>query len=1190
MSGRRNAYRTARSALYAVALLMLLGIVGSFLMGARAQSLAQKAATGEARTVAEKVLPAVFTTADLEAPVSATRAKEIADSLDSGGLATTPFSALTVWKDDGTIVYSTDRTQIGKRLPEEAARLRAAEQGTGSSRVVEGSYSTLLPLTLKSGATAVAQLDEPYAPLFSGSAKPWRLIAIALAILFVADLFAIWRVTRAAASAAANAAFRPTQGHTAQAPASAGPSKKANAHEDHPPYMQPGFREEADARRGAEERAKVAEQHLAKLQEQYQRSLEELQASQKTVTEIRSGRVDPALEQRVLKTEGQIRLLEGQLERTEAERDKLARELSDARAQPPAPAAGTEAQERLREMELDADALRAELEGARAELDVARSEAEAAEREREADRQRADEEKESILAQATLLQDERDSMSGELRAIREQLATIHAEADAAEHVRSELEAAREERESISAQLEAARRDAEDAQAELRVLRDGEERAAVLDEQLEAARAQLETTKTKHREQLETAAAKHREQLETARAELEALKREELEPLRTGLQSEEVRHQQELESALREKESLAAELEAARARHEEALAAKDAESDDLIERHRAELQAELDSIEAGLKEQLDARALEMRAQIGAAQEEVAATQGELDAARDLLAASEAERAEVLAQLDESRAALADREGEATAIRADLESAQARLASLEAELAGARMELDAVANDAFGKETQLAEVVAEKEAVAADLAAAAEEVGLLRREIGSAKDEIAALSETHTGAEGVLAGLQAELQAADRDRATAESELEAARAELVQAQAEIQSELARGVELAERADRADRELAALAEQQLVAPVEDPHRVDLQEVLRVTQERLAGNSKKLEEVEYRTRAAEREVEAGQARIRELEGEIRRAQIEKAIRQLRGEDVDGESIAASEPQVTDEMVDLAVAIPIEDRRGATPFMRELSLDAKKTLTQILGVTLTLRHKKAPHEQAPLLRQLAAFARRLDHTVSDLADADKLARGSIELNVRKTNMRALVERVIEESGAASDHDVRLETEELVIAVDPVRSEQILSALVRCSGDRTPPGAQITVRLSRAQGGALITVEDREPSSDASLSPIVALLTEVLGGWAKVESHPNGGSAFRAFLPDRSQQVPQADGEPGADEPGYGDAVGAGGEAPAMVPRRDKLEIVVDELPSGAEPTGAYDPWRAGQLLVQELQRLSRED
>ena len=235
------------------------------------------------------------------------------------------------------------------------------------------------------------------------------------------------------------------------------------------------------------------------------------------------------------------------------------------------------------------------------------------------------------------------------------------------------------------------------------------------------------------------------------------------------------------------------------------------------------------------------------------------------------------------------------------------------------------------------------------------------------------------------------------------------------------------------------------------------------------------------------------------------------------QAMREIRGE-------GTRAPRTTLPRSPSTAAISIEDRRAASPFMQELSLDAKKSLTRILGITQILKHKKDAKEQAPLMRQLTAHTRRLDHIVADLADAERLSHGTVELTVRRTDLEPLIQRVVEESGLEADHELRVHAERLVVAVDPQRTEQIISALLRTSGDRTPPKKAITVRLLPSDGGALIVVEDPEPSSDASINPVVERFAEVQGGWAKVESQESGGSAFSVFLPDGAGLGDPADG------------------------------------------------------------------
>ena len=264
--------------------------------------------------------------------------------------------------------------------------------------------------------------------------------------------------------------------------------------------------------------------------------------------------------------------------------------------------------------------------------------------------------------------------------------------------------------------------------------------------------------------------------------------------------------------------------------------------------------------------------------------------------------------------------------------------------------------------------------------------------------------------------------------------------------------------------------------------------------------------------------------------------------------MRHIRGEDAPGGE--------ADEAIAVGEAAPLEDRRATSPFMKELSFDARKSLTRIMGITSILKHKKDAKEQAQLVRQLTAHTRRLEHIVSDLGDAERLVHGTIELTVRRTDLETLVRRVVEESGVDADHEVVIHADRLVVAVDPLRTEQILAGLLRASGDRTPAKKTIVVRLEQHEDGAMISVSDPEPSSDASMSPVVQRFAEAQSGWAKVEGREEGGSSFKVYLPD-----------------------GAGIGEPAG-PTRD-VKVVVDT------PTDDWEHSDGSSMLVQELHRLS---
>jgi hypothetical protein len=229
------------------------------------------------------------------------------------------------------------------------------------------------------------------------------------------------------------------------------------------------------------------------------------------------------------------------------------------------------------------------------------------------------------------------------------------------------------------------------------------------------------------------------------------------------------------------------------------------------------------------------------------------------------------------------------------------------------------------------------------------------------------------------------------------------------------------------------------------------------------------------------------------------------------------------------------------------------------MSMDAQKTISRMMGVAQLLKHKQGAKEQAQLVQQLTANGRRLGDTIRDLSDIDSLVTGTVSLELRNTDLESLIRRVLDESGIESEQDVRVEIEPVSIAVDRTRTEQIIQALLRSAGDRTPEGKTITVRLIRDKGGALIVVEDAESSAEISLSPMVRRLAEVQGGWAKVAPREGGGAAFQVFLP----------------------AGGPGGTPP--------LEPVEGDQAAAEPVKDEPNHWvQAEQALVRELRELSQ--
>ncbi|HUL86394.1 MAG TPA: hypothetical protein VLX89_12855 [Actinomycetota bacterium] len=1042
--------KIARALLAALGVFLILGIVGSMWMGSKARTSARDEIVHQAQAITDSSLSLAFQPSDLSNPATADRANALSDDIKSIVLDPSDFEEVTLYSPEGTILYSTQTSRIGNNLPGEKDSIKEALRGIPQTTDFDGTLSVMLPLRFRSGVgpPAAVELTHPDTTV-AAAAGPWRTNAFFLFALLVLLGVAVFGVARLLAVVADPAA---AEAETVR-PMTMPSLQQSRALTTQP--TQPGMREEGEARRRAEERARAAEDRLSLLQEQYGKTLEELQAYQ-AAPATQAGGVDPVLEERALRAEGQVRTLEQQIRTVTAERERLAGQLQDALR---APIPDAEDTARLREAELEAISLRAALEDTREkfaetqlELDAIRTSAATApdvKAELDAARAEARESRDALTAaEAQLLRTQR-----ELEDTRIDLDTAQAAAATAPEVKGELDAARVEMLEMQstltgteAQLLRAQRELDDARTELRGLRAEEQRAAMLEDEVRSAKAELESFRASHRADLVEREAEFEEKVRTTREDFQ-------------------RQITEMEESYRTQ----------------------------VEQHEAQLTSRITDAESA----------------------AATAAEELATARSEVAAARAEAASREQQLLEAH-------DEVTRLRTETKGHEAEMKERSAAVTQARKEADDMRRSLT--------------ALQADLARADEGVSQLREELEAERARATQIEDAaiHTERERAAQQARAEKLVRQLDEATGDN------AEL------------------------NRRLQDFEARRQLELADDQGRAQIDDLLRVTQERLAGQTEKLIAAEDRVKELELDVTVARDRLDVVEGDLRMHQMSEALRETReplpneaGEE--GETITAA-------------AVPFEDRRSSTPFTKELSLDAKKSLAKINAITALLKHKKESKDQAQLIKQLTAHARRLDHTVADLADADRLATGDVELQVRRTDMEALVNRVVEESMIDADHDVRIVAEPLKLRIDPLRTEQVLAGLLRVSGERTQHGKTIVVRLAPAEGGATLSVEDPEPSSDASISPVVRRLAEVQGGSVIAESRDGGGSAFRIFLPDGATPggVPAAPADDGS----------------AAAPGED-VHIVVGDTPQEDED----DPWEAEaahQVLAAELRRLAQ--
>ncbi|HZD18919.1 MAG TPA: ATP-binding protein [Actinomycetota bacterium] len=443
-----------------------------------------------------------------------------------------------------------------------------------------------------------------------------------------------------------------------------------------------------------------------------------------------------------------------------------------------------------------------------------------------------------------------------------------------------------------------------------------------------------------------------------------------------------------------------------------------------------------------------------------------------------------------------------------------------------------------------------------------------------------DTLEMMGSEHAEADGLAhsiaaAGLQVS-QAADELREAAERLM---RAEDQAAQAEARAHTAQ-----EQLEQGATKNAELLEM-LQAAREGQTEAD--ERRRRAEDRVADLEAASHEVEATVQEARTRAEEAEATAREAEARAGRAEEQLAlvaaqnaelltlVERAQEERADGDEEARHARQRLDEeteranaleqrlrdlearMQETAAEVPAapvtlivaDEERSA---LREsVAAEVRRPLTSILGLALALKHADGASPDAKdMVRQLATNARKLDRLVGQMLDLDKIEKGTFVPNRRRTDLEAMVRRVIEESQDLAKRDVHIEAEHVAIGVDPQLTEQMVDALLANAAKRTAPGNPVWVKIQAESGGVVIAVEDtgaevpdglrsamfaalgdsgpaHGPRGSTGLS-LLARLAEVHGGSAWVEERPGGGASFRVFLADQDGEAssPGATGRP----------------------------------------------------------------
>jgi hypothetical protein len=215
----------------------------------------EEEATQDGRKLAVQAVKPMLLPSDAVAPISGERYQQFLSVVEKSVTAG-PINHVRLWREDGTILFADDASIVGTRDPAMRDELQAVKPATSETAVKGERFRILTSVRIgESSKFVVVELDRPHDALVQRVNKPWRpwmvraLIGAGISFglyLAMAIGFLLYRVVKLG-----KRSLKRTNAKRKEA--------KAKEKADLPAYMQPGFQQEVEARRRAEEEVHTLE-------------------------------------------------------------------------------------------------------------------------------------------------------------------------------------------------------------------------------------------------------------------------------------------------------------------------------------------------------------------------------------------------------------------------------------------------------------------------------------------------------------------------------------------------------------------------------------------------------------------------------------------------------------------------------------------------------------------------------------------------------------------------------------------------------------------------------------------------------------------------------------------------------------------------------------------------------------------
>jgi PAS domain S-box-containing protein len=191
------------------------------------------------------------------------------------------------------------------------------------------------------------------------------------------------------------------------------------------------------------------------------------------------------------------------------------------------------------------------------------------------------------------------------------------------------------------------------------------------------------------------------------------------------------------------------------------------------------------------------------------------------------------------------------------------------------------------------------------------------------------------------------------------------------------------------------------------------------------------------------------------------------------------------------------EELMVLSVFVDVTERKRTErlkdEFVATVSHELRTPLTSIagaLGLLIGQWAKHMPESAARLLSIAHANSQRLGRLINDILDMERIESGHVVFNLRRVDVRALLEQIIEDNrGYAANHGVRIELDAKSIDADanadPDRLFQAVAILLSNAIKFSPTGEEVRVAVANNGDDLRITVRDHGPGIPDDFKPHV---------------------------------------------------------------------------------------------------------